>query len=145
MFRSLCDTVGHRQAVEHVATYYFNTVNYWFTIVEKTTFESQVGLTVDAILQEWRQWLANQSGLPYDPLPADSRSLLYDVALPTIADSHWVIKGVADLKNPFANWQTDMRVFNSGASPEVATLTFYPLGNAGTPLTTTMSVNAGEV
>jgi hypothetical protein len=42
MFRSLCDTVGHRQAVEHVATYYFNSVNNWFTIVEKTSFDSQV-------------------------------------------------------------------------------------------------------
>lgn len=42
MFRSLCDTVGHRQAVEHVTTYYFNSVNYWFTIIEKTSFDSQV-------------------------------------------------------------------------------------------------------
>ncbi|KAH8906007.1 hypothetical protein BR93DRAFT_723401 [Coniochaeta sp. PMI_546] len=42
MFRSLCDTVGHRQAVEHVTTYYFNSVNYWFTIIEKRSFDSQV-------------------------------------------------------------------------------------------------------
>lgn len=41
MFRSLCDTFGNRQAVEHVTTYYFNSINHWFTIVDKTTFESQ--------------------------------------------------------------------------------------------------------
>lgn len=42
MFRSLSDTVGHRQAVEHVTTYYFNSVNCWFTIIEKASFDSQV-------------------------------------------------------------------------------------------------------
>lgn len=42
MFRSLCDTVGHRQAVEHVTTYYFSSVNDWFTIIEKTSFDSLV-------------------------------------------------------------------------------------------------------
>jgi hypothetical protein len=42
MFRSLCETVGHRQAVEHVTANYFNSINYWFTIIDRTTFESQV-------------------------------------------------------------------------------------------------------
>ena len=42
VFRSLCDTVGHRQAVEHVTKCYFSSVNDWFTIIEKTSFDSQV-------------------------------------------------------------------------------------------------------
>ena len=57
----------------------------------------------------------------------------------------YVLPGVADLKNPFANWQTDMRVFNSSADLQNATLTFYPIGNSGDPMTTTMSINPGEV
>jgi hypothetical protein len=56
-----------------------------------------------------------------------------------------VLPGVADLNSPFASWRTDMRVFNSSTAPQLATLTFYPLGNSGAPQTTTLSINPGEV
>jgi hypothetical protein len=56
------------------------------------TFERQVGVSIDALINEWREWLARQTGLPFDPLPADHRSLLYDIALPTIADKRLPIK-----------------------------------------------------
>jgi hypothetical protein len=36
-------------------------------------------------------------------------------------------------------------VFNSSSDPQNATLTFYPIGNSGDPMTTTMSINPGEV
>jgi hypothetical protein len=48
------------------------------------TFERDVGLSLDAMFAEWRQWLAARNGLPYDPLPAENRWLLADVALPTL-------------------------------------------------------------
>jgi hypothetical protein len=51
-----------------------------------------VGLTLDQLLGEWRQWLANSSGLPYDALPAGSRWLLDDVALPTLANRQLPVK-----------------------------------------------------
>jgi hypothetical protein len=50
------------------------------------TFTRDVGLTLDALLQKWRAWLTAHSGLPYDRLPGESRWLLHDVALPTLAD-----------------------------------------------------------
>src|SRR4029079_697430 len=50
------------------------------------TFARDVGLSLDALLEQWHTWLAAQRGLPYDPLPAESRWLLRDVALPTIAN-----------------------------------------------------------
>lgn len=50
------------------------------------TFERDVGLSLDALLAQWRNWLATRSGLFYDPLPAESRWLLRDVALPTISN-----------------------------------------------------------
>lgn len=51
------------------------------------TLTQQTGLTLDSLVQQWRGWLAIQSGLPYDPLPADSRWLLTDVAVPVIENS----------------------------------------------------------
>jgi hypothetical protein len=57
-----------------------------------STFTRDVGLTLDALLDEWRQWLASQSGLPYDPMPVNSRWLLRDVALPTLANRQLPVK-----------------------------------------------------
>lgn len=48
------------------------------------TFQQHVGLTLEALLTEWRQWLAAQSGLHYDPLPAEKRWLLEEVATPVL-------------------------------------------------------------
>jgi hypothetical protein len=50
------------------------------------TFTRDVGLTLDALLEKWRAWLAARSGLPYDPLPPESRWLLRDVAVPVVAN-----------------------------------------------------------
>jgi hypothetical protein len=50
------------------------------------TFTRDVGLTLDALLDQWRAWLATRNGLAYDPLPGESRWLLRDVALPIVAD-----------------------------------------------------------
>jgi hypothetical protein len=71
--------------------------------------------------------------------------LVSGVPLGTTTSKDYVLPGVADLNSPFASWRTDMRVFNSGTAPQLATLTFYPLGNNGTPQTTTLSINPGEV
>ncbi|HEX2121781.1 MAG TPA: hypothetical protein VHL59_09075, partial [Thermoanaerobaculia bacterium] len=41
----------------------------------------------------------------------------------------YVLPGVTNINSAFANWRTDMRVFNYGTTPQSATLTFYPVGN----------------
>jgi hypothetical protein len=57
----------------------------------------------------------------------------------------YVVPGVADLKNPSANWQTDMRIFNSGATAQTVNLTFYQANNAAAPRAATVTVNPNEV
>ncbi|HKR63539.1 MAG TPA: hypothetical protein VJZ00_07385 [Thermoanaerobaculia bacterium] len=60
------------------------------------------------------------------------------------SNSKWVLPGVANIDNPVAHWRTDMRVFNSGASVQPATLTFYPGGN-GAPKSTALTLAPGAV
>ena len=64
--------------------------------------------------------------------------LVAPVQLGLTQASKWVLPGVADLVNPIANWRTDMRVFNSGTTPQTATLTFLPQG--GQPSTATLTI-----
>jgi len=70
--------------------------------------------------------------------------LVTPVTLTDSGSTRWVVPGVADLTSGFANWQTDMRIFNAGSAPVDATLTFYPQGN-GAPKTKTATIPAGQV
>jgi uncharacterized repeat protein (TIGR01451 family) len=56
----------------------------------------------------------------------------------------WVVPGVADLHQGFAEWRSDMRLFNAGTEAVDATLTFYSQ-SGGEPKVRTMTINAGEV
>jgi hypothetical protein len=56
----------------------------------------------------------------------------------------WVVPGVADLASGFANWQTDMRVFNAGTEDVDASVAFYSQ-NGGAPKTTSITIPAGQV
>ncbi|HKN58999.1 MAG TPA: hypothetical protein VJV97_09110, partial [Gemmatimonadaceae bacterium] len=42
-------------------------------------------------------------------------------------------------------WQTDVDAFNPGTTAQSATLTFFPLGNSGSPQTAAVTINPGEV
>jgi uncharacterized repeat protein (TIGR01451 family) len=59
--------------------------------------------------------------------------------------SRFVIPAVADLNNSLASWRSDLRVLNGGASPQTATVTFYPSGNASGNVSKQVTVNPGEV
>lgn len=43
LFRSLSQIMGDRLAVESIVCHYFGTVNTWFTVVERTSFEERLG------------------------------------------------------------------------------------------------------
>lgn len=62
-----------------------------------------------------------------------------------VGSTRFVLAGIADLATPLANWRSDVRLFNAGAAPQNATLTFYPLGNAAASVSKTVTVNPGEV
>ncbi|HYC60120.1 MAG TPA: hypothetical protein VEK79_11205 [Thermoanaerobaculia bacterium] len=70
--------------------------------------------------------------------------LVTPVALNDAGDTKWVVPGVADLNNGFANWQTDMRLFNAGSTDVDALLTFHSQGG-GTPKTQSVTIPAGQV
>ncbi|HEX2832283.1 MAG TPA: hypothetical protein VHW00_04670 [Thermoanaerobaculia bacterium] len=70
--------------------------------------------------------------------------LVTPVTLTEAGQTKWVMPGVADLDNGFANWQTDMRVFNAGSTDVEATLTFFSQ-NGGEAKTATFTIPAGQV
>ena len=70
--------------------------------------------------------------------------LVQGVQLGQAATTDWVLPGVADINNVFASWRTDMDLFNSGSSPQQATLTFYRQ-DGGAPKTATVPLNPGEL
>src|SRR6185436_6400892 len=58
--------------------------------------------------------------------------------------TRFVLPGAANISTGFAEWRTDMRIFNYGTIPQPATLTFYPLGG-GTPRVAQVEAKVGEV
>lgn len=78
--------------------------------------------------------LNNQTG---DPL------LVSPVALNAAGASKYVLPGVADMNNGFANWQTDVRVYNAGTAAVDATATYSP--QSGDPKSASLSIASGEV
>ena len=69
--------------------------------------------------------------------------LVSPVAVNTLGASRYALPGVADIQSAFANWQTDVRVYNAGSSTVTATATFYPQN--GDPKSAPLSIAPGEV
>ena len=70
--------------------------------------------------------------------------LVTPVAIDSEGATKWVVPGVADLASGYANWQTDMRLFNAGAEDVEATLLFYSQ-SGGEPKTASVTIPAGQV
>ncbi|HUP61702.1 MAG TPA: hypothetical protein VNA69_14925 [Thermoanaerobaculia bacterium] len=73
-----------------------------------------------------------------DPLLVDG------ILLQQSGATRYVLPGATSIDTGFANWLTDMRVFNYGSAPQPATLTFFPLNN-GTPRVAQIIANPNEV
>lgn len=73
--------------------------------------------------------------------------LVPGVPLIQTAARAFVLPGVADLRTQAANWQSDVRVFNAGTTPQAATLTFYPQTGSGDQpaVTKLLTIQPGEV
>lgn len=59
--------------------------------------------------------------------------------------TRYVVPGVADLNNGLASWRSDLRIYNDSTAPANATLTYYPQGNPGAPMTAAITLAPGEV
>ncbi|MGZ5475776.1 MAG: hypothetical protein ACXW29_04965, partial [Thermoanaerobaculia bacterium] len=79
----------------------------------------------------------------------DSNSLDPQLIPPTIlgqtSSEKYVLPGVADLNNGLTVWRTDMRILNSGSSPQTANLLFYPQENSASQLSAAVTINPNEV
>ncbi|HUP61678.1 MAG TPA: hypothetical protein VNA69_14805 [Thermoanaerobaculia bacterium] len=71
--------------------------------------------------------------------------LVTPVSLSDKGNTKWVVPGVADIKSGFADWQTDMRIFNADTAPAEITATFYSQNPATAPKATIFTLAAGEV
>jgi hypothetical protein len=77
--------------------------------------------------------------LTQDPL------VVSGVPLGGLGASRFVVPGIADLDTGVANWRSDVRVFNSGAAPQTATLTLFPSSNPTASTSAEVSIAPGEV
>jgi Domain of unknown function DUF11/Ig-like domain CHU_C associated len=70
--------------------------------------------------------------------------LVTPVTLSQQGNTKWVIPGVADVATGFANWKSDMRVFNPGDQPVTVNAAFYSQ-NGGEPKVNTLTIEPGQV
>jgi len=72
--------------------------------------------------------------------------LVLPVVKGALSSTRYVLPGIADINNGVAHWQSDMRIFNAGASDANVTIAYVPQpGNVGTEQTITYTLKAGEV
>jgi uncharacterized repeat protein (TIGR01451 family) len=70
--------------------------------------------------------------------------LVSPVAIGETGNTKWVLPGVADIRSGFADWQSDVRVFNAGTAPANVIASFYSQGG-GEPKVQTLTLAPGEV
>jgi hypothetical protein len=70
--------------------------------------------------------------------------LVSPVNLSAAGSSTYVVPGVANLSTGFANWRTDLRLFNATSSAVDATLTYYSQGG-GEPKSVNVTLAPNEV
>jgi Concanavalin A-like lectin/glucanases superfamily/Domain of unknown function DUF11/IPT/TIG domain/Ig-like domain CHU_C associated/G8 domain len=70
--------------------------------------------------------------------------LVTPVTLSQQGNTKWVIPGVADVATGFANWKSDMRVFNPSDQPVTVNAAFYSQ-NGGEPKVNTLTIEPGQV
>src|SRR5439155_18058479 len=59
--------------------------------------------------------------------------------------NRYVLAGVGDFDVGVAHWKSDVRLFNSAQGTQAVTLSYYPQGDPAHPLTSIMTLQAGEV
>ena len=70
--------------------------------------------------------------------------MVWPVVKGATTSNRFTLPGMATINTGAANWRSDVRLFNAGAATS-ATLTYYPQGNPGAPITKEITLDAGEV
>lgn len=71
--------------------------------------------------------------------------LVSGIQAAALSANHYVLPGVAALNNGFANWRSDVRIFNAAPTSQAATVTFYPINNGGDPIAKSLVIDPGQV
>jgi len=72
--------------------------------------------------------------------------LVSPVLKTSINATHYVLPGIAALNTGFANWRSDVRIYNGGTSDANDTMTYIPMpGNPPAAQPVTVTLKAGEV
>lgn len=68
------------------------------------------------------------------------------VRIADVAERRYVTPGIADLNNGAANFHSDLRIFNGGPTSQTVTLTYYPQGAPGSPVTAAaVTIGPGQI
>jgi parallel beta-helix repeat protein len=70
-------------------------------------------------------------------------TLISPVSIRSLGATRYVVPGVAQLSSDFANWRTDVRVFNGGTDAVTTTMTYFP--QEGDPVSKQVTIAAKEV
>jgi uncharacterized repeat protein (TIGR01451 family) len=115
--------------------------------VQLNSFLTTQGITLDDGRVEVKVTSGNGKVTAYASV-IDNRTndplLVSGVPVGQTLASRYVLPGVAALNDGGANWQSDVRIFNSGTATQTATLSLYPL-DGGTPLTASTTIDPNQV
>ncbi|HEY0144377.1 MAG TPA: hypothetical protein VGF48_26070 [Thermoanaerobaculia bacterium] len=70
--------------------------------------------------------------------------MVWPVVKGATTSNRFTLPGMATINTGTALWRSDVRIFNAGAAT-AATLTYYPQGNPGAPISKEITLDAGEV
>lgn len=115
-------------------------LNSFLAVNGVTLDDGRIEVTVDSATGAVAAYASVLDNLTADPLAVMP-------AIPSeISATRYVVPGIADLNNGAANFHSDMRIYNGGATSATATLTYYPQGNPGGSVTATpITIAPGEV
>ena len=71
--------------------------------------------------------------------------LVSPVAKLNVGSNRYALPGIGDFDIGIAHWKSDVRIYNAGSTRADATLSYYPQGAPGSPRTTTISIDPGEM
>jgi hypothetical protein len=138
---SVFDSAGSRiaQIPQNVPAGGFIQIDHILEDNHITLNEGRIEVEVTSAVGRVTAYASVLDNITSDPL------LVPPVLKSSVGSSRYVLPGVGDFDIGFAHWKSDVRIFNAGSTTSTATLTYYPQGAPGSPRSTTINVDPGEV
>ncbi len=101
--------------------------------------DGRIEVTVTSPTGKVTAYASTIDNITNDPL------LVPPVLKGAVSASHYTLPGISDFDTGGTHWKSDVRIFNSGTTRVDVTMAYSPQGAPGQPLTTTSSINPGQV